>query len=226
MTLLPAYIVTADTRYTLEESVLTPQLWRVVHRTDIINLPNVQPFEPNHYTDFGRSFQLLEKSLNPTMIDTRWHNLHLGGNQGNDATAFNNRQGFEMDGDPRVDFVNGKYLGAPLPKQEALCCGGTILAQRSIDNQYLYPEYVDGLLPAPSLEYIKARPWLYFDAVTVDRDVNGNVVIRRFPQGKQSDGTVDRVYILLLASKPIRILLTKVTKIPKGSPLPSPYQYP
>ena len=200
-----------------------PVLWRVNHDTTLWrpNLPEVQPFLPSHYTDFGRQWQLLEKQLNATMLNSKWHNLHLGGNDGNNATAFNNRQGFEMIGDPRVDFVNGKNIGAPVPKQEALACGGTILAQKYVQDNYLYCEYLDGNQPVPPLQYVLDRPWLYFDAVTIRNSTNG-IVIGRFPQGFEGA----RVYILLLARQPIKIHLSKVTKLQYGSAIPSPYRYP
>lgn len=212
------YFIFGDRKYVVDEDLYRvnhdPTLWRP-------NLPEVFPFEPSHYTVFSRYFQLLEKALNPTMTKLKWRNTHLGGNQGNDATAFNNRQGFEMSGDPRADWVNFRNTTSPPPKQEALVCGGAILRARFVDDDYLYPEYVDGNLPVPSLEWIKKRPWLYFDAVNVDGTPGGGVAIRRFAQGGGA-----RVFILLLASKPIRIRLTKVTKLSRNSPVPSPYQYP
>lgn len=207
---------------TLTQVVETPRVfWRVNHDTEMTrpNLPEVFPFLDNHYTNFTRGFQLLEKSLNPNMVNSKWRNLHLGGNAGQDATAFNNRQGFEMIDDPRVDYINGMDIGAPLPRQEALVCGGAILLERYHDGEYLYPDYIDGNLPAPSLQYVLDNSWLIFDAVTIRSGPSGVVEIGRFPQGNG-----ERVYILLLASKPIRISLSKVTRVIE--PFPSPYQYP
>jgi len=199
-----------------------PTLWRVNHDKTLWrpNLPEVFPFSPAHFTDFTRQYQLLEKQLNKSMLNSKWHNLHLGGNDGNDATAFNNHQGFEMDDDPRVDYVNGKNLGAPNPKQAALCCGGTLLAQKYIQDDWLYCEYIDGNKPAPTLKYVLDHPWLYFDAVTVRGNSSGGITIGKFPQG---DGS--RVYILLLAKQPIRIHLSKVSKVGYGN-TPDPYRYP
>jgi hypothetical protein len=213
--------VLGNQRYVEEED-----LFRVNHDKTLWrpNLPEVFPFFPNHYTPFTRGYQLLENNLNialdNAMTGSKWHNLHLGGNQGDKATAFNNRQGFEMVGDPRVDYVNGKNLGAPNPKQEALVCGGAILKMKSVDSQYLYPAYIDGNRPAPTLEWLLARPYLFFDALSVDGSPNG-IVLRKFPQG---DGK--RVRILLLASKPIKIALSQVTKLKRNQPEPSPYSYP
>lgn len=211
------YFIFGNQKYVVDED-----LYRVNH-DDILwrpNLPEVNPFETNHYTIFSRELQLLERQLNHSMTNSKWKNLHLGGNHGDDATAFNNRQGFEMVGDSRADWVNRRDLTRPLPKQEALVCGGSILKKKFISNGYLYPEYIDGNSPAPSLEWIKNRPWLYFDAVAIDGSANG-IVIRRFPQGEGN-----RVFILLLASKSIRIHLSKVTKLKRNFPVPSPYDYP
>lgn len=206
-----------DKRYVPDED-----LYRVNHDTTLWrpNLPEVFPFEPNHYTIFSKYFQLLEKSLNPTMTKLRWRNMHLGGNQGDDATALNNRQGFEMAGDPRADWVNLRNLTSPSPKQEALVMGGAILKRRYIEGEWFYPEYLDGNQSAPTLEWLRKRPWLYFDDLSVDGTPNG-IVLRRFPQGNGA-----RVYSLLLANRPIKIHLSKVTKLNRNFPVPSPYQYP
>lgn len=211
------YFIFGDRKYVVDED-----LYRVNHDKTLWrpNLPEVFPFEPNHYTIFSRYFQLLEKSLNPTMTKLKWRNMHLGGNQGDDATALNNRQGFEMSGDPRADWVNLRNTTSLPPKQEALVFGGAIMKAKYVDNAYLYPEYIDGNQPAPTLEWLKKRPWLYFDDLSIDGTADG-IVLRRFPQGNGS-----RVYSLLLASKPIRIHLSKVTKLKRNSPVPSPYSYP
>ena len=195
-------------------------LYRVNHDTTLWrpNLPEVFPFFPNHHTPFTRGYQLLEYALNVAldnvMEGSEWRSLHDA------TTAFNNDQGFGMTGDPRVDWLNGKNIGAPEPKQEALVCGGAILKRKSVDSQYLYPAYIDGLRPAPTLEWVLARPYLFFDALSIDGSANG-LVLRRFPQG---DG--QRVRILLIASKPMKIPLSQVTKLKRNQPIPSPYQYP
>lgn len=195
-----------------------PELWRVKHDATFWrpNLPEVFPFFPNHYTKFTRGFQLLEKSLNPSMTGAGFRSLH------GDTTAFNNRQGYGRSGDPRVDFINGTNLGAPSPAQEALCCGGAILAEKFRDANYLYPEYVDGNKPAPTTQYILDHPWLAFDALNVDWSATlRHIVLRRFSQGGGH-----RVRILLLANRPIKIHLSKVTKITYGGTIPSAYAYP
>lgn len=193
------------------------QYWRVNHDTTYWrpNLPEVFPFDPHHFSFLTRGYQLLSKAINPSMTGPRWRSVY-----GN-TTAFTNGQGFEKAGDPRADFVNGRDLNSPLPKQEDLICGGGILLERKVENGYLYPYYIDATKPAPNVEYVLANRHLYFDALSVDQDSSGGIVLRRFPQG---DG--QRVYILFLASREIRIPLSKVTKLPLNSTFPSPYQYP
>lgn len=199
-----------------QKYVVDEDLYRVNHDSTLWrpNLPEVFPFEPNHFTRFTRGYQLLEKSLNTLMTGGKWRSLHA------DDTAFNNGQGYDKSGDPRCDWVNLRDLTRPEPRQEALVCGGAVLKKRFIDNEYLYPEYIDGNQPPPTLSWLLKRPWLYFDAVTVDGTANG-IAIRRFPQG---DGR--RVFVLLLASKPIKIPLAQVTKLSRKIEIPSPYSYP
>lgn len=194
-----------------------PELWRVGHDKTFWrpNLPEVFPFFPNHYAKFTRGFQLLEKSLNPFMTGAKFVSLHSY------TTAFNNKQGYGMTV-PRADFINGTNLGAEPPYQEALVCGGAVLAEKYRDANYLYPEYVDGNKPAPTKQYILDHPWLAFDALSVDWSAElKHIVLRRFAQG---DG--HRTRILLLANRPIKIHLSKVTKLPYGGIIQSPYQYP
>jgi len=193
------------------------QYWRVNHDTTLWrpNLPEVFPFEPNSFAFLTRGYQFLSKEINPTMTNQKWRSLYA-----ND-TAFTNGQGFNKFGDPRADFVNGLNLTSPLPKQEALVCGGAILLEKKVENGYLYPYYIDATKPVPSKEYVLANPHLYFDAVTVDGGAGGSIIIRRFPQG---DG--ERVKVLFLAKEEIRIPLNKLTKLPLNSVFPSPYQYP
>lgn len=191
-------------------------LYRVNHDATVWrdNLPEVFPFEPNHFTEFGREFQVLSKMLNFILTREQWRAVHTY------ERAFNNQQGFDKPGDPRADWINIRNTTSENPRQEALVCGGAILKKRFIDDDYLYPEYIDGNKTAPTLAWVLKRPYLYFDALSVDGTASGTL-IRRFPQGNGN-----RVFILLLASRPIRIHLSKVTLLKRGQPVPSPYQYP
>lgn len=126
-----------------------------------------------------------------------------------------------MVGDPRADFINNRNVTSPVPKQEALVCGGAILLEKRRDANYLYPYYINTNLPIPTLEYILNNEHLYFDALSVDGGPNGTLILRRFPQGNG-----ERVRILLLSNREIRISLNKVTKLPFSSVFPNPYLYP
>lgn len=200
----------------LPETVVK-QYWRVNHDQTYWrpNLPEVFPFEPNHHSFLTRGYQLLSKALNPTMTNQKWRSLYA------DDTAFTNNQGFNKSGDPRADFINNLNTTNPLPKQEALTCGGAILLERKVENGFLYPYYIDATRTPPTLGYIIENPHLYFDALAVDQNSSGGIVLRRFPQG---DGA--RVYVLFIASREIRIPLNKVTKLPLNTVFPNPYQYP
>jgi len=178
------------------------------------NLPEVNPLFPNHFVEFGRDFQLLERELNWVLSGQEWRAVHTW------QRAFNNQQGYDRPGDPRADWINMRDLTYDPPRQEVLVCGGAILKRKFIDDAYLYPEYINTNRPAPTLEWLLKRPYLFFDAVNIDWTSDG-AKIRRFPQG---DG--HRVFILLLASKPIRIPLSKVTQVKRSSPALSPYQFP
>lgn len=201
-------------KFVLED---TRQYWRVNHDSTFWrpNLPEVFPFEPNHHSFMTRAYQLMSKAINPTMTNQKWRTLYA------DTTAFTNNQGFEKAGDPRADFVNGLNLSSPLPKQEALICGGAILLERKVLNGYLYPVYIDATKLLPTAAFVLANPHLYFDALSVDQDFLGNIVLRRFPQGAGQ-----RVYVPFLANREIKIPLHRVSRLPNGIPFPSPYQYP
>lgn len=204
------YILLGHQKYVPEED-----LYRVNHDATgwRSGLPEVFPFYPNHFTEFSKDWQILSRQLNPQLTNEQWRAVYTY------QRAFTNQQGFGMT-PPRADWVNMRNLDAENPRQEALVCGGAILKRRFLDDEYLYPVYLDGNRPAPPLDWLLKRPYLFFDAVTVVKTING-IVIRRFPQGEG-----DRVFILLLASRPIKIHLSKVTRLRRWTPLPSPYQYP
>ena len=205
------YFLLGSQRYVPDED-----LYRVNHDETgwRSGLPEVNPFFPNHFTDFGKDYQLLERRVNYVLNNQDWRSVHTW------QRAFNNQQGYDRLGDPRADWINLRDTDRDPPKQEALVCGGAILRRSFVDDEFLYPVYLDGNRPAPPLEWLLKRPYLFFDAVTVVKTING-IVIRRFPQGNGN-----RVFILLLASRPIKIPLTKVTQLRRWTPIPSPYQYP
>jgi len=194
------------------------QYYRVKHDNPLtrLNLPEVFPLFPNHFCEFGKSWQLLERQLNATMTNQKWRALHGW------KTGFNNRNGYENPDDIRADFVNMLDILRPNPKQEALICGGAILRGKE-EGINLIVETLNVDSEITSLNTLK--PGDYFDAVTTRYDANKNAVVGRFPQGMG-----ERVYILLLADRThypkITFPLSMLEKLPIGQPLPSPYRYP
>lgn len=203
------YLLLGNRKYVPEENI-----YRVNHdgHNWRDNLPEVNPLFPNHFVEFRKDHQLLERELNWHLSGMDWRDVHTW------QRGFNNQQGYDRPGDPRADWVNRKDITRDNPRQEVLVCGGAYLKRKHIDSTYLYPEYIDARRPAPTLEWLLKRPYLYFTAVNIDWTLSG-AAIRRFLNGKQA-------FILLLANQPIRIPLTKVTHMKRGMVFPTPYQYP
>ncbi len=185
--------------------------FRVLHEVELggsrRSMPEVFPLFDNHFTPLTLDLQFLWKAINPGMTKAKWRAL-LGYQR-----AFTNNQGFGMSGDPRADFVNGLDLGAPLPKQEALVCGGALLSMKALDEEWLYPEYIDGHNGAPRAEWVMSRPWLRFTAVNIRSSGQPGL----FPPG------MENAQVLLLAYKPIRISRSKVVRWRESVP-PDPYR--
>lgn len=203
------FFLLEDKKYIWDEDI-----YRVNHDTISWrdNLPEVFPFLDNHFTNFGKEYQLLERQLNAHLSNSDWRDAHTW------QRAYNNQNGYDRPGDPRADWVNNRDTTRDPPKQEALVSGGAFLKRRFADSDFLYPAYIDGTRPAPSLDWVLRRPYLYFEAVNIDWTPDG-AVLRRFLNGK-------KVFFLLLASRPIRISLSKVTRMKRGQMIPSPYNYP
>ncbi len=191
-------------------------IWRVRHDVETIkgnwrpNLPEVHQLFDNHFTPFSESWQRLSYDLNNLSRD-KWTAVYTY------ERAFTNGNGFAKPGDPRRNYIKMEDLTEPLPKVEALVCGGAGLTGK-VSGDYLIVETLNGRSTAPSLAWLLARPWLYFDAVTVD----GNGVPRRFPQGGG-----ERVLIPLIADRTrypqVVIPLTKLAKW-SGPGMPDAYK--
>lgn len=197
-----------------EETEQTEKIyWRVKHDPTYWrpNLPEVFPFFPNHAVKMTKAIQLMTKAINPLLNAAELSDVfHY-------KTAFTNHQGLEKPNDPRADWWNNKNTDKEPPRQEVLCCGGTILTELSHDDTWLYPMYIDANKILPTFQEVIDNH-LLFDALCVDMTPNG-IALRRFPQGNGL-----RVHILLLAGEPIRIKKTNVERV--YPPFPSPYRYP
>lgn len=130
-------------------------------------MPEVFQVLPEQKTPLTRQWQYFWRALCHEMTDIQWRKLlHF-------RRAFTNLQGYYRDGDPRVDYVNGLDIGAPLPKIETLLCGGAKV--RGTETIYkgvphLKLETLDGTLPPPAASWVLKSDWLWFEAVSVRPD--------------------------------------------------------
>lgn len=168
--------------------------WRLLHMAEggdphEPEAPAVHNSESVASVDFTRDMQLKSYEINvhnpmfdnPLFTGDKWRSVY------NNKTAFTNGQGFDKANDPRVDYVNGRDLGAPYPRlMRAIICSGSFF-RGQIENTAkgtmltLYPGVhgIDVMQPIPSVDEIIARHW-YFYAVTA-----GMKKAHNFPQGSE-----------------------------------------
>lgn len=198
------------------EIVKIPLLYKVLHdiemgkvRDEVIErgvaLPEVNPFIDNHFTALTEKWQWLWKNLNQSMTKLQWRALL------DYQRAFTNQNGFDKPNDQRADYVNNRDLTKPLPKMEALVCGGATVAVDRIEGQYAWIKTLNGLNPPPPVEYILARPWLYFHATTV----RPNGTVGSFPQSTGAE------LVPLLTNRVVKYPLARLKKL--DGRIPSPY---
>lgn len=190
---------------------------------------------------FTEAWQRQSFGLN-TMDKMEWTNLF------SDTTAFTNNQGFGKRDDPRANFITGENLRAPLPKLEALLCGGAVvtgvpsfrlaaaLRQAADLSRNLFRvsfgffrQSVRSLLDVNTLQVYTLNgrdapprralePWEMYHAVTVD----SRGIPRLFPQG---DGKP--VILALVADRDrypvVTLPMYKLVKLPDNVAIPSPY---
>lgn len=119
---------------------------------------------------FTRSMQLLSYEINnhnPNFTTLKWRNVWSNG------TAFTNKNGFDKDGDPRVDFVNGINIGAPYPRvmRGLIMSGSLYKGVVEGSNLVMYPgiHAIDTNKPMPTAQEVLERGW-YFRAVNASVD--------------------------------------------------------
>lgn len=142
------YLVLHDTEYQF--------IWRE-------NVPEVYNFGGIlGATNLTRAWQEFIMALNPGMTAHGFRSL-LSWDR-----AFTNGTGFDQPGKPpRRDYINNRDLKAKLPRLDKVrVCGGAILHGKRVGD-VLIVETLNGRKKPPPVEWVKARPWLYFRACTV-----------------------------------------------------------
>ena len=193
-----------------------PPLWVLKHDVELGNVrnvtlsngaPEVHRMEPYHMTRFRGDWQYLSKEINPNMSYSKWISLYSW------TTVITNEQGFGKPGDPRADFVGGTNLQYELPKVADLLFGGNVYTGKP-EGEWLWVETLDTSKPAPPLEYILSKRWLYQIGTNVRKDGQ----VGKLPQGNGMD-----VLLPVYASKPVKIQLSKLRRLRDDEPIPSPY---
>jgi hypothetical protein len=153
---------------------------RVLHEVEVPaarrnvppKMPEVRPFAPNHFSPFGKPWQLLAWKLNPLLSAANMSAIY------HNELWICNGSGFGDDGDKRANFFTNTNLSAPPPKVEALTCGGNLLSvvgERTVmEAGKPVPSYIVETLnwhnPPTSVEWLEARPWLITHAVKLDTE--------------------------------------------------------
>jgi hypothetical protein len=179
-----------------------PRLVRVFHELELPEArritppgrPEVRPLFPNHFVPFDQRWQMKSYEMNrPWLTPSKWTTVYGW------QLWITNNNGFGNGDDPRANFVTGENVNEPLPKVEALTCGGNLLhVLGETERDYLI-ETLDYRNPPPAI----IPRWLTTIAVSMD----SNGTPRRFPQGQQPNGFMPDVLHPLLAD-PLRFVVT------------------
>jgi hypothetical protein len=119
----------------------------------------------------------LMRAMNPTITDKQWTAIHSF------DRAFTNGSGFNDASDPRVNYILGTDLFAPLPVYDKAqrVCGGSFIRGEAVGDKLICTSGVHGINPSeemPSVEQIIDQNW-YIYAVSMDAPTK----ISHFPQG-------------------------------------------
>lgn len=173
-------------------------------------LPEVNPLFPAGAFPMNELWQHFFKDvLNPIMPPLQWRNM-CGGD-----VAFFNDQGFQMENDPRRDYINNLNLDAvdergrpAYPKMEMLLCGDTkFIGQKYAEK--IYVETLDGNIDPPSddILWVNNNPYHWYRAVTI----NPLGIIRNMPQG--GNDLIKRIPIVSRYPVYVDTRVTKVIEI-------------
>jgi len=198
----------------LELPSASPRIWRVNHDKTSwrANLPEVFRLDPDLHVILTEPLQRLWRGMNPQLTDDQWRRC-LG-----NTLAFTNGTGFPG----RHDYINNMDVNEKDPAFDQMrVCGGAFLTGTPSGSRLLI-DAIDTRKPIPSVEYVMARRFLWFEAVNVDWSVElRSIVIRPFKGGWGKP-----VYVPVLTSTDASYPLELLTEMDTSQPLPSVYQYP
>ena len=113
--------------------------------------------------------------------------------------------------DKGANYINNENLDASLPNFDKVrVCGGATISGEVVGNMLK----VDTLKGPATLEYLLARPWLYFDAITVEARPSP------FPQASYDD-IYNRAYIPLISEVDVYYPLEELEEV---SEIADPYR--
>jgi hypothetical protein len=159
--------------------------WRAQH-----GHPEVFHIDGGSRTPFTKPWQLLAFALSQPQLTAKKFRVVY-----DDRRAFNNGTGFWSKIPPaypdphRADFVNNIDLNGEMPSLDKIRNGGGHCMKGTVIGNWFYPEFLeyDPQAPndgAPTVAWLKERPWLYFHAVTCHKqEDDGSPRIYPFGQG-------------------------------------------
>ena len=211
-----------------------------------VPLPEVLPMAPNHYTPFTAALQRLSYAINPELTPDEWTALYTYQRFMTNHNGFGNQadpranyiKGTNLSSPlPKQEnlFCGGAIVtGTPIFSAVEAIRQAAILAREIVARRASFLGFrrsvqeltaknvlnvwtLDGRGEVPTAEWILARPWTRFAAVSV----NPRGQIHNLHQGGQ-----DQVkWILLLADRrrypTVTYPLSKLKRIPAGAPLPN-----
>ncbi len=141
----------------------------------------------------------------------------------NNSTAFTNGQGFDADPgeEHHANYITGEDLEFSDPKIFTLICGGNVISGVEVGS-YLVVETLDGKADPPVGVSRATHPWLIQcgTIITLIKRSDGTNKVIRFPHLNGAD-----VLVPIVSPYTVLYPLSKLVKLPLGSPVPSPYNF-
>lgn len=164
-------------------------------------LPEVFRLGPDHQTPLSDGYIRLWRAMNPMLSDDKFATL-----LGNTLWLTNNT------GWPgRRNIIQGEDLDEPLPAFHApVVTGGALFAGIERDG-HLEIENLRSTAPAPGVEYVLARSWLWFWGTSVLPDGRVNTIKRL-----GTDGNMHPVKVPFISRYPLVIPLGWLQKLRPG----------